>query len=499
MTPVVEVRAQRERQPEGRGGVLGGAVGASPTSVLIVVLDDIGVEWFDWHGLENDLGYCRTPFLSACSQVGVWFDRASAEPTCGPTRSAIQTGQLANRSGFTFNVRDPTSALGSTYLDFGYSLPDSTRFLAELVREVRPEVATGHFGKWHMCDAYSSQVDDTDDGNPPNVNLSDPARFGYQVSKGNLYNVGGSYTWWKVENGVVQPYIGSGLTTLQYPTNVNATDASAWLAQRTGPFLGYVAFGPPHAEFTVPPSAFLSDATIAQMSALGLSAGQSFSVASSVRTSPTFLAGGWKAPMEAVDRAIEVLWSSIPAKIRAHTWLVVIGDNGTVSSGLPPGYVHTKRELFWGGTRVPLVVRGPGVARPGRRARQIVHAADLYATVCDILNVERPRLNGALVAGQDSVSFMPVLRDVVDREDVNALRSSVVVQSATPVTANSSLWTPSQRRRAVFDGRWRLLNEGGTESLYDEGTDPTEEHDVIGSFPAEAERLRALLNAQVPV
>lgn len=495
-----ESRSGRRRVRELRDGR--GAIGSGmPPSVLVIVLDDFGVEWMDFMGLQEKyattfLGYPRTPFLSSIAAGGVWFDRASAEPTCGPTRCSIQTGAWANETGFTFNMRDPTSALGSTYLDFGFSVSDSFSFLPELIRSQRTNVSTAHFGKWHMCDVYSSQVADTGSGTPPDVNLSDPARYGYQTSKGNLYNVGGAYEWWKIVDGVATDYIeipGCECLEEAYPSSVNATDAAAWLSARTGPFFAYVAFGPPHAEYTVPPVTMVSDATKFELEDAGIVEAQSFPANSSVNTGTSFLLA-WKAAIEATDTAARRVWESIPAKIRANTWLIVTGDNGTVAAGVPSGFSHFKRQVYWGGTRVQMMVRGPGVSRPGRMAKQITHTSDIYATVCDILGVTIP----AGVAPH-SVSFLPVLQDKVDRENRNALRSSVVVQSAIPVTANSSLWVASQRQRAVFDGRWRLLNVGGTESLHDEETDPLEVTDVISTYPDEAARLRALMTAQVPV
>jgi arylsulfatase A-like enzyme len=495
-----------------------GAPQIVPYNVVVVVLDDIGTEWFDWLGVgerfttDANFQYVRTPFLSSLAQQGVTFQIACSEPVCGPTRAAINTGRYAHRTGVGFNMRDPTSALGTAYTDFGYFIPGTEQFLPGHLRSVKPAIATAAFGKWHMADSYSAQVDDTGSTNPPDINLTDPSRFGYQTFKGNTHNIGGSYTWWKSENGVVQPYINgaaSGYNELTYPSSVNAADAGAWIAAQTGQFFCYIAFGPPHNTFSIPPFSMVSAAMQAELSARQLVAGHTFGTGSTYDNAiwlgldghppPNPIPVGfdattafpvvWRSMMEATDEALRRVWAAVPPAQKGRTFLIVVGDNGTVRSGLPPGFSHQKRELFWGGTRVPMIVVGPSVAHSNRVASQIVHSVDIYATVCDLMGVSKP-------TGLDSVSFRPVLYDAVDRSNVNAVRSFSLSQNFLPVGAlDPAQYIASQRQRAVFDGRWRLLNVAGTESLYDELTDPLEETDVIGSFPDEVDRLRDMMDS----
>lgn len=70
---------------------------------------------------------------------------------------------------------------------------------------------------------------------------------------------------------------------------------------------------------------------------------------------------------------------------------IAIGRHGLI--GKQNLYEHT-----W---RVPMIVRGPGIA-PGSRARGNVYLLDLFATFCDLAGVEAPETN-------EGVSFQPVL------------------------------------------------------------------------------------------
>src|SRR5690606_19871593 len=64
-----------------------------------------------------------------------------------------------------------------------------------------------------------------------------------------------------------------------------------------------------------------------------------------------------------------------------------------------------KADLFEGGHRVPFVVRWPGQTAVGIETEQLVCLTDVMATVAESIGVELPD-----DAGEDSISFLPVLR-----------------------------------------------------------------------------------------
>ena len=83
---------------------------------------------------------------------------------------------------------------------------------------------------------------------------------------------------------------------------------------------------------------------------------------------------------------------------------------GHYPSGPLRGY---KSDVWEGGHRVPFIVRWPGHVEPSRVCRQLIHQADLMATMADLFAVELPDH-----VGEDSFSFLPLLRgsDVTVRE-----------------------------------------------------------------------------------
>jgi arylsulfatase A-like enzyme len=75
---------------------------------------------------------------------------------------------------------------------------------------------------------------------------------------------------------------------------------------------------------------------------------------------------------------------------------------GHFPSGPLRGY---KTDVWEGGHRVSYVVRWPGVVKPGSVCKQLVHQADVMATLADVLGAKLPDN-----AGEDSFSLLPLLR-----------------------------------------------------------------------------------------
>jgi len=74
---------------------------------------------------------------------------------------------------------------------------------------------------------------------------------------------------------------------------------------------------------------------------------------------------------------------------------------GHFPSGPLRGY---KGDVWEGGHRIPFVVRWPGVVKPGSVCRQLVHQADIMATLAGVLGTRLPDN-----AGEDSFSLVPLL------------------------------------------------------------------------------------------
>lgn len=154
-------------------------------------------------------------------------------------------------------------------------------------------------------------------------------------------------------------------------------------------------------------------------------------------------------------------------------------QKGHYPSGPLRGY---KSDVWEGGHRVPFLVRWPGVTAAGSACGQLVHHADLLATVAHILGTPLPA-----GAGEDSFSLLPLLQGA-DRP----IREHAVSCAASGV--------PGLRL-----GSWKLIlgpgsggwSPGGDPSepvqLYNLAHDLAETKNLAAAQPERVAEMRSLL------
>jgi arylsulfatase A len=132
------------------------------------------------------------------------------------------------------------------------------------------------------------------------------------------------------------------------------------------------------------------------------------------------------------DAAVGSILSTLSDLHALHNTLVIFtSDNGFTSAGYMMGprvdpSIHrpsgifrgSKADIYEGGHRIPLVMRWPGVIKPGSVVDQTVSLADLLATFADIASVPLSPSEG-----EDSYSLLPLL---VGRGGVSARNHTVV-------------------------------------------------------------------------
>ena len=113
-----------------------------------------------------------------------------------------------------------------------------------------------------------------------------------------------------------------------------------------------------------------------------------------------------------VGRVLDVIQQS---GVSGNTLIFFVSDNGCAPyigakemeaqghfpSGPLRGY---KGDVWEGGHRVPYIVRWPSVVQPGSVCGQLVHEADIMATIATILDARLPD-----TAAEDSFSLLPLL------------------------------------------------------------------------------------------
>ncbi len=382
-------------------------------NILLIIADDYGADSSAlYNSTTNGASLPPTPTITALAQRGVLFRNAYANPVCSPTRACLLTGRHSFRTG----IGDAVAGAGSpTLLAAEHTLPDAFAANASLGYQLAA------FGKWHLALGPAS----------PNT------IGGWPHFAGNIQGAIASYTnWSKTVNGSTT----AGYTN--YATSDIVTDAIAWIqSQGTNAWFAWVAFNAPHTPLHKPPTDLHSYDSL-----LGTQA--------DINANPRPY---FEAMVEAMDTEIGRLLASINTNT---TQIIFLGDNGTSPQVLQPPYPdgRGKSTLYEGGVKVPLLIAGPAVAKPGRTNATPVHAVDLFRTILDLAGAATATTNTI-----DSQSLLPILQDHPDTS-----RDVYAELFGTNILNNAD-------GRALRNAQFKLIKfNNGDEEFYDLLADPYE-------------------------
>jgi arylsulfatase A-like enzyme len=180
-----------------------------------------------------------------------------------------------------------------------------------------------------------------------------------------------------------------------YRTTLEANEAIRWIKGRSPskPWMATVSFSSAHTPFQQAPSS-LTPSTVGGGDGLNCLNLLDQRVLQNQMT-------------EAMDTEFGRLLSHID---RSNTVVIFIGDNGTPGPVVQPPVSSTRGKftLYEGGIRVPMIISGPVVANPHRENTNLVHTADLFATILELAGVN---LQEVLPTNTicDSHSLLPIL------------------------------------------------------------------------------------------
>ena len=408
------------------------AADGRPPNVILVLMDDMG--WRDVGFAGND--FVETPNIDALAKRGLVFSRAYASaPNCAPTRACLMSGQVTPRHG-VYTVVDPRQPRGSAWhklmaADSGAELPTEVVTIPEALKT--RGYATAFFGMWNLGRGRQGPVTPGGQGFdtvvfPESIGF---AKDAYHDDQGN------------------------------YLSDRLVDEVLAFVAKhRDGPFFAYLADHAVHAPFDPDPQ------LLAKYEKKAARTGDK-------RNNPAYAA-----TIEAVDRNVGRIVAALDRLgLADHTLLIFTSDNGGTPQFTAP-LRGSKGELYEGGIRVPMVIAGPGVAKPGTTCDTPVASIDVYPTLLELAGAEPPR------QPLDGASLVPLLAGKLAAARKLFWHFPCYVGRATPASA-------------IRDGNLKLVEffeDGGHVELYDLGADPNEEHDLAHERPADAKALAKALH-----
>jgi arylsulfatase A-like enzyme len=407
-------------------------------NIIWIVTDDQAAWSIGAYGNKES----RTPNMDRLAREGALFRNAfTATPVCSPSRASFMTGRYGTQVGITDWI-SPAEAQS------GVGLPGDAVTFAEVLR--RHGYVTGLIGKWHL--GMQAQFH--------------PSKRGFDHFFGFL---GGGNTPMNPTlevNTQEQKFKGS-------LPDILMDDALDFITKnKDRPFaLGihtrepHLPYGPVPEEDKAPFKSL--DPTIPKFPGLDVAQVK-----------------GWTrdyyASIHSVDRNLGRLLKLLDdLGLRENTIILFTSDHGYM---IGHHGLHTKGNASWvvGGVngpkrpnmfdlsmRVPLIVRWPGVVRPGAELNELVSNIDTFPSVLGMLDVPPPEKYK-----QEGMNFAPLLR-------------GRLVNWRTAVFGQYDLHNGGLAyMRSIHTGKWNLVRHhfaNGMDELYDLENDPGEMKNLYNS------------------
>lgn len=438
----------------------------SKPNIVFILVDDMG--WAD--GACFGSKFYQTPHMDALAKSGVRFTSAYAAcAVCSPTRAALMTGQYPARLHLTDWIPGEGAPKNSRFKipDWRQHLPLEETTLAGALKKLG--YATAHLGKWHLGGGEFLPQHQGFDTNIAGGEIGHPASYFWPY---------GAAT----DSHRVPGLAERGGQTGEYLTDQLTDEALAFIEANQGrPF--YLNF----CHYAVHAPLMGKPALIDEAADRSGADGQSNKV--------------YYAMLRSVDESIGRIVKKLDElHLTENTIVVFTSDNGgAVHFGEPPATSNSplragKGFAYEGGLRVPLIVKVPGLTRPGTVCDTPVITMDFFPTLLELAGADPAAARTAV----DGVSFAPLLRG----------------QKQTPHEAlfwhyphywNGGKISPYSVARV---GDWKLIRfyETRAEELYNLKDDLSEQHNLAESNPARRKELSARLDtwlksvgAQMPV
>ncbi|TAM95823.1 MAG: sulfatase [Chitinophagaceae bacterium] len=202
--------------------------------------------------------------------------------------------------------------------------------------------------------------------------------------------------------------------------------------------------------------------------------------------------------VEGVDESFgELMYYLTKHHLIQNTIIIFMSDNGGFSHPPREGEPNSqnyplragKGSLYEGGIREPMMIRWPGVTRPGSVCSQYVEIQDFYPTLLAMAGIKHYET----VQPIDGESIVPYLKNPTLKNDKRILVWNF------PDNWVNSFGEDYNFQCAIRQGNWKLiyLEKYGRLELYNLKDDIKEQHDLSNKYPEKTREMAELLTKRL--
>ena len=504
-------------------------------NVLFIICDDLNdyIEGFGGHP------QAKTPHMARLARSGVSFTQAHCNiPICGPSRASLFTGIYPHNSGcFGFTKWDGYEILKNsrTLMDHfranGYLTLGTGKLMHHMVRQEWKVFGNpSDYGPF----AYDGAEKLAHPGVPPpyrEIGAVDGS-FGPLVNLAGRKSPGGKTLIWQTGGWAKQREL---RVNTQDDRDLTADELNGqWAvdqlqAQARGkggtPFFMGVGFIRPHTPLVVPKRFFdmfpldtiklpdIRPGDIEDTHARSIRSIPGGAEPSASRTEDmgthlfNTLVKSYKSQVAALRHFIQAYLASIASvdeqigrildvidnsSLKENTIIVLTSDHGW---GMGEKDYLYKNSLWQESTRVPLILRAPGIGKPSGIVTRPVSLIDIYPTLIDLCGLDEKTRKNDKGHPLDGHSLKSLL------EKPTQGKWSGPDSALTALYKWRMKYNPSQENYSLRADNWRYIRyENGKEELYATSEDPHEWVNLAGnpSHSATLISLRRKLHARIP-
>ena len=496
-------------------------------NVLVIMVDDLN----DNIGVLKGHPQALTPNIDKLAKSGASFLSAYTNaPMCGPSRASMFTGVYPHHSNnyfqapwFKNEVLNNTNTMMEQFKAAAYNVIGTGKIMHHNKREL-----WSHFE--NEADYTPTPFDGEKQVSHPDV----PApfseigwvdgSFGPFVDLANRRNTNGQTLSWTTGNKK------TGFKPMRYindndrdptPDELNAS----WTAKKikelaasdaAQPFFLAVGFLRPHTPLVAPQKYFdrfpLEEIQIAkrkvkdkedtyleaayqgELFTLKMGALMFNSIAESYQDTLLGLkkwTQAYLACVAAVDENIgQVLDALQQSGLDQNTIVVLASDHGFHMG--EKDYLY-KNSLWEESTRVPLIIRIPGISQRASTINRTVSLIDVYPTLLEVCGLSTSTLKNEQGHPLDGTSLLPLLKMTPTKDQIMPAPALTVVYAGEKHKNN-----PSSQHYAIRTDRYRyILYNNGSEELYDHKNDPFEWENLAHTQVAILDEMRQNLQKLV--